>query len=177
MEYPWYTLLDEDDLSLEQGDILRECPVMIPPNITMKGGDTVSSNIKIYDVIILSQSCDLANKKISIVQVSPFFNIEEYDFIKNANNSEKISNKNKLRQGNLPGLHLLNQCEINQHKTDFLIVDFRNVYGVDFAFLVEFVKNSGKRLRLNPPYKEHLSQSFARYFMRVGLPTDLPAFK
>ena len=31
------------------------------------------------------------------------------------------------------------------------------------------------RKRLLPPYREHLSQSFARYFMRVGLPTDIPA--
>jgi hypothetical protein len=28
--------------------------------------------------------------------------------------------------------------------------------------------------RLLPPYREHLSQSFARYFMRVGLPVDIP---
>ncbi len=26
------------------------------------------------------------------------------------------------------------------------------------------------RLRLLPPYREHLSQAFARFFMRVGLP-------
>jgi len=29
------------------------------------------------------------------------------------------------------------------------------------------------RLRLRPPYREHLSQAFARFFMRVGLPTDI----
>jgi hypothetical protein len=27
-----------------------------------------------------------------------------------------------------------------------------------------------------PPYREHLSQAFARYFMRVGLPSDIPSF-
>jgi hypothetical protein len=32
------------------------------------------------------------------------------------------------------------------------------------------------RLRLLPPYREHLSQSFARFFMRVGLPVDIPSF-
>lgn len=30
-----------------------------------------------------------------------------------------------------------------------------------------------EHLRLLPPYREHLSQAFARYFMRVGLPQDL----
>ena len=32
-------------------------------------------------------------------------------------------------------------------------------------------------LRLLPPYGEHLSQAFARFFMRVGLPVDIPPFK
>ena len=29
------------------------------------------------------------------------------------------------------------------------------------------------RLRLCPPYREHLSQAFARYFMRVGLSINI----
>ncbi len=33
------------------------------------------------------------------------------------------------------------------------------------------------RLRLLPPYREHLAQGFARFFMRVGLPVDIPAFR
>ncbi len=34
-----------------------------------------------------------------------------------------------------------------------------------------------KFVLLCPPYREHLSQSFAKFFMRVGLPTDVPHFK
>lgn len=30
-----------------------------------------------------------------------------------------------------------------------------------------------QRLRLLPPYREHLSQAFARYFMQVGLPVNV----
>jgi hypothetical protein len=36
---------------------------------------------------------------------------------------------------------------------------------------------AGDRLRLLPPYCKHFSQSFTRYFMRVELPVDLPAFR
>jgi hypothetical protein len=32
-------------------------------------------------------------------------------------------------------------------------------------------------LRLLPPYRKHLSQSFARFIMRVGLPIDIPSFR
>ncbi|MBD5492017.1 MAG: hypothetical protein HDR16_07880 [Lachnospiraceae bacterium] len=37
----------------------------------------------------------------------------------------------------------------------------------------EMAFKNGKRLRLCPPYREHLSQAFARYFMRVGLPVNI----
>jgi hypothetical protein len=59
----------------------------------------------------------------------------------------------------------------------YLVVDFRNVYSVSFDFLTEWVQRKGRRLRLLSPYREHLSQAFARFFMRVGLPVDIPPFK
>ena len=85
--------------------------------------------------------------------------------------------KEALRQGNVPGYHLLNKCEIDGFETEYLVVDFRSVYSVPFAFLVELARKKGKRLRLLPPYREHLSQAFARFFMRVGLPVDIPSFR
>jgi len=45
-----------------------------------------------------------------------------------------------------------------------------------FDFLINFAKQKDQRLRLLPPYREHLSQAFARFFMRVGLPSDIPPF-
>ena len=33
-----------------------------------------------------------------------------------------------------------------------------------------YAQRAKSRLRLRPPYREHLSQAFARFFMRVGLP-------
>lgn len=59
----------------------------------------------------------------------------------------------------------------------YQVVDFRNIYSVSLNFLSDLTMKKGERLRLLPPYREHLSQSFARFFMRVGLPVDIPAFK
>jgi hypothetical protein len=72
---------------------------------------------------------------------------------------------------------MLNKCELPCFNNEFLVVDFHNVYGVPYAFLDSLLKGQGKRLRLLPPYREHLSQAFARFFMRVGLPVDIPPFK
>ena len=51
------------------------------------------------------------------------------------------------------------------------VVDFHEIYTVPKAFLEKLLcTRKQARLRLRPPYREHLSQAFARYFMRVGLP-------
>lgn len=48
------------------------------------------------------------------------------------------------------------------------------MYTLPRTFLESFLQNKQQsRLRLRPPYREHLSQAFARFFMRVGLPTGV----
>ena len=85
--------------------------------------------------------------------------------------------KEELRKGNIPGYFLLNKAIKEEFETDYLIVDFRSVFSIPFEFLLDFTKNEPQRLRLLPQYREHLSQAFARFFMRVGLPVDIPPFK
>lgn len=54
------------------------------------------------------------------------------------------------------------------------IVDFHSIFTVPRLFLDELIERRGaRRLRLLPPYREHLSQSFARFFMRVRLPQNI----
>ena len=54
------------------------------------------------------------------------------------------------------------------------IVDFHEIFSLPLDFLSAWVRlYGGQRLRLLSPYREHLSQSFARFFMRVGLPEDI----
>jgi hypothetical protein len=88
-----------------------------------------------------------------------------------------IDGKESLRRGHVTGYHLLNKCDIKAFERDYLVVDFRNTKHVPFGFFTKSIERQGRRLRLLSPYKEHLSQAFARFFMRVGLPTDIPAFK
>jgi hypothetical protein len=170
-KYPWYEIVEGDRLL--QGDFIKQCQIILPPNTIELG--KVHAEVIEYDVVIMSQSCDLEQKKLELVLVCPIWSLSEFE-IKNPNfKSGKM--KESLRRGYLPGYHLLNKCEIDGFQTDYLIVDFRNVYSVPFDFIVELAKKKGKRLRLLPPYREHLSQAFARFFMRVGLPVDIPPFR
>ena len=61
-------------------------------------------------------------------------------------------------------------------RNDFLVCDFRSLFGIHLTTLKELAAQQSPRLRLLPPYREHLAQAFARFFMRVGLPIDVPPF-
>jgi hypothetical protein len=58
-----------------------------------------------------------------------------------------------------------------------LVVDFGQIFSLPPAYLEKKADTSGERLRLDSPFLEHFSQAFARYFMRVGLPSQIPPFK
>ena len=88
---------------------------------------------------------------------------------------KNIEQKEALRRGYMPGLHLLDKASLFD-KEDFYIVEFRSTFTVPIKFLKDFVKSINVRYRLRSPYCEHLSQAFARFFMRVGLPADIPKF-
>lgn len=57
-EYPWYKLLENKE-QLLQGDLIDNCPIVIPP-ITRKEKEPIETKITEYNVIILSQLFDLA---------------------------------------------------------------------------------------------------------------------
>jgi len=168
----WYTQITSNTI-LEQGDLLFDCPIVLPPT-KGKVEEWTDFEVNSYDVIVLTQSCDLANGKIDLVQVSPFTTLT--DFCSINPNFDNYKSKENIRRGYLPGYHLLDTCEFLE-VDDYLIVDFKSTFSVSFAFLEEFKTLSTSRIRLDSPYKEHLSQSYARFYMRVGLPSDIPQFR
>ena len=173
MVFAWYNEINKSD-EIEQGDLIPDCPIVIPPS-KINVGDEPEIEIKLIDSIILSQSCDLVNNKIQIVLVCPYFSLKTFiESLPENEQSKKAIKKNieNLRKGYLPGYHLLNKSEINKIE-DYIVIDFRNVYGIQVESLREIAINLESRQRLLPPYREHLSQAFARYFMRVGLPQDI----
>ncbi len=175
MSYPWYEILVEVEDNLQQGDFIPNCPILIPP-ANIRAEEEAEIEIKEIDSIILSQSCDLVNGKIEIVLVCPYYSLTTFlNNLPEEQQGAKAKRKviDNLRKGFLPGYHLLNNEENIEDFSDYQVVDFRNVYGIQFNSLIQIVSNLQKRIRLLPPYREHLSQSFARYFMRVGLPQDI----
>jgi hypothetical protein len=180
MTYPWYETLPAAHELLEQGDLIINCPIIIPPQSIVPNGEYLA-DVQTFDVVVVSQSCDLAHGgKIENVLVCPYYSFRDYAHAVADSRKETLTAKgalshfDDLRQGHQPSFHLLNQPAAPFEPSDYLVVDFRNVYAVHISFLKEYIKILPERIRLLPPYREHLSQAFARFFMRVGLPHDIP---
>lgn len=174
MDYEWFNVVDKSS-SLNQGDLIFDCPILIPPKDISEGAE-VEVIVKTLDSIILSQSCDLVNSKIDNVLVCPFYSLKT--FIDGLKDDERNSRKAKkriienMKKGFLPSYHLLNKDDKIEQLNDYQVVDFRNVYSINFESLEKIVSEQNNRIKLLPPYREQLSQAFARFFMRVGLPQD-----
>ena len=64
MEYPWYELI-EKSTEITQGDILKNCPVPKLQDVSkIEEGDKLKAEIEFVDGIILTQACDIANRKV-----------------------------------------------------------------------------------------------------------------
>ena len=160
--------------TLRQGDYLTDCPVPVfqqPPNDAGNQAFPVAG----YDLIVLTQNCDLENEKIELVATCPIFPIAEYE---RANPLlAKKGRWEEVRKGRVEGLHLLSSPINPSGNREALVVDFRKIYSLPFEFLSVHANALSSRWRLKSPYLEHFSQAFARFFMRVGLPSSIPSFK
>lgn len=185
----WYEAVDAN-VELTQGDIILNCPVVRwaskPVEVSNKTEiETLRSLVEVaeIDVVVITQGCDLENKKVNNVILCPHFALSQYQ--ENWEQSMKNMNQNPtpkawgrfcddVKNGYIWNLSMLNEGEIGDLKLTHRIVDFHDVYTLPRTFLESFLQTKQQsRLRLRPPYREHLSQAFARFFMRVGLPTGV----
>jgi hypothetical protein len=174
--YPWYAIVE--DHSLEQGDFYFSCPVfepLAPVAEDFHAEKSIIANVDLYDVILLSQSCDLAEEKLQTVLACPHWPLDKLDDWEGHFRSRQ--GKEDVRRGNVPGLHMLARCELPGFALPVRVVSFRQVFSLPFGYIRALAGQQNPRLRLLPPYREHLAQAFARFIMRVGLPVDIPPFK
>ena len=163
--------------SLAQGDLLTGCLVPQFDANFGAGGEGASETLALGEqtLIIVTQSCDLENSKVELVAMCPAHTLEDFEAINPKFKSKSLWET--VRKGKVEGLHLLGSLGDPENNRGSLVVDFGQIFSLPPAYLEKRAEAAGKRLRLDSPYLEHYSQAFARYFMRVGLPSQIPAFK
>ena len=177
---------------LMQGDIIKSCPLLAwraaPANLTLdedRRDETLSNatEFRIGDVVVLTQACDLEQNKVTNVVLCPCIGASEYyewwsesrrRENKKADNKAWESHWRSVCNGFSWNLTALNRTTVGSGECEHRVVDFHEIYSIPRVFIESLLVQRGqKRLRLLPPYREHLSQAFARYFMRVGLPVSV----
>jgi len=187
---PWYEIVECGE-SITQGDLIFNCPLLSwnVNNLRFQGSketeilfgatDAISA-----DVVIMTQACDLENYKVSNVILCPHISLTDYrsywesDMRGGGHNPTERSWKkhcNNICDGYLWNLSMINKYSVEGVvEMDIRLVDFHDIFTIPREFLEKLIAQRGEsRVRLLPPYREHLSQAFARFFMRVGLPVPI----
>ncbi len=176
MSTAWYEEINSSE-EITQGDLIPECLLPRPTAgfyedlLADREESAEPIDIEQADVVVMSQACDIENDKIDSIIVCPFWDVA--NFTQQNPNYAGRDRIESLRQGKEPPYHVIDPYESANIAMGYQIVDFHHIFSVPKEYLKQLASRRLVRLRLNPPYREHLSQAFARYFMRVGLPSDI----
>ena len=163
--------------ALQQGDLLWQCPFI---QVAQESLET-ETRFKAENVhaVVMTQSCDLVLRKdgkpksetVLLARYLTRSELSAHPKFSQASAWEEARSKGRLAR-----FHVLNKAKLGVGVEDFALVDLGATFNLEFHLVLSAAKENQTRPRLLPPYREHLSQAFARDYMRVGLPSDIPPF-
>jgi hypothetical protein len=186
-----YNLRRDENDRINQGDIFRD--------IThIERWEEIGNELKIYRIhypyiIILSQDCDLreddsvrlkeiSDKALVSVLVAPLYNFHQFldgeHLLDLEIKARKINKENKKGQPTTDFKNLKNNDIPRYHTIEFppeaqlveSVVDFKHYFSLSIEYLRK-VKDKNFECTLDYLYRERLSQRFANYLSRIGLPS------
>ncbi len=175
MSAEWW--IQTDSGGLAQGDLLPDCrfPVFVEEPLSVDDREPDEIEVKQQRLIIVTQTCYLENNKVEFVALCPIHTLSEFEEV-NLEFAAKGRWEN-VRKGRIEGLHLLAAPDDPANNQSSLVVDFGHIISLPLEYLTTHAESTADRWRLQSPFLEHFSQAFARFFMRVGLPSSIPPFK
>lgn len=161
-----------DDVYLQQGDLLEDCPVLaLAEDFDPTDKDRENTVGIIYsDLIVISHTCDLLNDKLPNVAFCEVFTFERYLELNAGFRKSEFAN---IQKGRYQGLTLLGKTEESKSANLQYVVDLRSIVSLPLAFAKRHALKQNPRYRLQSPFVEHLSQAFGRCYMRVALPEEI----
>ncbi|MCX5910265.1 MAG: hypothetical protein NTY64_24600, partial [Deltaproteobacteria bacterium] len=167
----WYDQIGAD-IPITQGDLIYDCPLIgWKPDIDISGEEYInilkaSTRVISADVVVLSQACDLEHNKvtnlilcthISLLEFRKAWESEMRNQKQNPSPGAWRSHCKDICDGFVWNLSMLNSFDFGTCKSDILIVDFHEIFSVPKLFLETLLrKRNNLRIRLLPPYREHL---------------------
>lgn len=129
----------------------------------MRKPDGVDADLR--RVIVLTQTCDLANDKAVDANVAEVFDAQ---FLVDSGALKPSDIKGQIRAGRVWGWYFL-PADAKLGLPE-MIVDLRRLHTIQLDLLRSLVRAGKRRGRVQPLYREHLAKHFADTFSRIGLP-------
>jgi hypothetical protein len=150
---------------IDQGDIIDGCPL----TSLLKYDDDLPELSEVecvpYRTLILTQTCDLANQKVTNATVAVVY---EAQFIVDQGLLRPADVRGPVRAARVYGWYFL-PASLDLGLNE-MIVDLRQIHTVRLDLLTSLCHRGKRRGRLQSPYREHLARHFTDTFSRIGLP-------
>ena len=154
------------DEPLDQGDIIDQCPVVRVTDFDLdQPNDKIHLETVSNRVIILTQTCDLANEKVTSITTAV------------VHDAQKLVDNRILKPSDIRGpiracrvwgwYFLPKNAALSLPES---IIDLRQLHTMRLDLLVALCRRGQRRARLQPLYREHLGKHLADTYSRIGLP-------
>ena len=151
--------------ALDQGDLIDACPILAVAQFAVNDPDALQVKIAFQRVLVVIQTCDLANDKMTIATVATVYDTRQ---LVRDGTLKSADVKGPLRAGRIWGLYFLPADAVLG--LEEMIIDLRRLHTVPLDLLRELCRVGKRRARLPTPYREHLAKHLADTFSRIGLP-------
>lgn len=150
---------------LFQGDIIDSCPLIFW-ECFQADDEVIRKPLEIdVRVVVLTQSCDLDNKKSTRVQVAV---VHETKLLVQQGVLKAATIRDHVRLHRMFGWYFLEQSDLLAES----IVDFRDIHTVSRLLIDDLVAKGLRICTMVSPYREHLAKHFADTFSRIALPNQ-----
>lgn len=163
----WYA---EAWTGLEQGDVLLDFGLIAP---AVDGAGQLVFEKATTNAIVLTQSCDIPKRAQKYILVAPVSDYDQLCARSELSHLRQDEYRLSLARGTSTSDFLLPPSP--DGRLPWSLVSFREIHTMPKTY-VQQAASASTAIALTSPYREHLSQAVARFFMRVGLPTGLAAF-
>lgn len=171
----WYQEYDANE-PVSQGDIFFKLPVFSVDTdsvdlTNLDNLDGIGFEMRLINAVVLSQACDLQQGNIEDIIVAEVEDVLNLELDKVISRWSFISD---VYHGNRINLFIIGKhdSENTDLRINYHIVDFSRIHTIPVPFLKRFSEMNGKRIRLSTPHRELLSQQFANFMSRIGLPNE-----
>ena len=152
-------------LNVDQGDIFESVPIVQISEFDTAIPETPTLVCEVSRVVVLTQTCDFANKKTTRATVAVLCNAQSLVDTKVLKSADI---RGPIRAGRVFGWYYLPRFD--DVGIEESIIDLRQIYTVPLQLLQSLSKVGRRLARIQPLYREHLAKHFADTYCRIGLP-------